>query len=178
MVCSGWCAVGSGIVGSTGRSLSRSPGVSLFSGLCRSVRHCVLGRGHMVLFRLGVRFSLSLMVLFRLRRASPPLTLVEADRDGVLEVRMVSSVGLASHLPSRAITGWRTRSCVAHYCTFRRSGVMRLTCLGPMHRSVMDVSARRGGQASVGALELRPSGVRQQTLRNTTKTITWKEETS
>lgn len=58
-----------------------------------------------------------------------------------------------------------------------------LTCRKPTHRSVADVSPRWGGQASIGALELKPSGARQQparvgqTLHSTTKTITEKEET-
>lgn len=43
----GWSVVRCGIAGGAGRSLS----VSLFGGLCRSVRHGALPRGRMVSFR-------------------------------------------------------------------------------------------------------------------------------
>lgn len=56
-----------------------------------------------------------------------------------------------------------------------------LTCREPTPQIVADVSPQWGGQASIDALELRPSGARQrparvgQTLHSTTKTITEKE---
>ena len=40
-----------------------------------------------------------------------------------------------------------------------------MACREPTHHSVADVSPRWGGQASTGALELRPSGARQQPAR-------------
>lgn len=65
----------------------------------------------------------------------------------------------------------------------RCSGGDRVTCREPTHQIVADVSPQWGGQASIGALELRPSGgktvARQtgRTLHGITKTITEKEET-
>ena len=47
----------------------------------------------------------------------------------------------------------------------RCSGGDGLTCRGPTHQSVTDVSPWKGGQASIGALELRPSGARQWPVR-------------
>lgn len=65
----------------------------------------------------------------------------------------------------------------------RCSGGDGLACREPTPQIVADVSPWWGGRASIGDLELRPSGARQwparmgQTLHSTTKTITEKEKT-
>ena len=55
--------------------------------------------------------------------------------------------------------GWGARPCAAHRPMFWGDG---LTCREPTPRIVADVSPQWCGQASIGALELRPSGARQQ----------------
>lgn len=128
MVCSGWCAAGSRIVGSVGRSVSVSP--------------------------------------------------VQRPFLAVLEVRVVSSVGLVSHPPSRGRMGRRMRPCVSPFIAPRLSWcsvLMGVMCLGQHTPTVADVTPRWGGQAAVRALELRPSGARRAP-RNATQTIAEKEK--
>lgn len=80
----------------------------------------------------------------------------------LLGVRRVSSIGLASCPPFRDRTGRRARLYAARHCMFCGGGLM---CREPMPQIVADVSPWRGGQVSIGALELRSLGARQQPAR-------------
>lgn len=74
-------------------------------------------------------------------------------------------IGAASHPPFRDCTGRRMRLYAARHCVPRCSGGDGLTCREPTPQIVADVSPWWGGRASIGALELRPSGARQWPVR-------------
>lgn len=58
--------------------------------------------------------------------------------------------------------GRRTRPYVAHHPMFCGDG---LSCLEPTPQNVTGASPREGGQVGIVAIELRPSGARQQPAR-------------
>lgn len=162
MGCSGWSAVQCVAVRGAGRSLS----VSLFSGLCRSVRLRAPSRGRTALFRLRRAPPL---VEWPLHGSGWPRKAGPAARTSMyelgcplLDAQGVSSIGLGSCPPSRTITGGgRDHMRPVARC----SGGGGLTCSGTKPRSVVDVSPWWGGQASIGALGLRPLGARRQPAR-------------
>lgn len=165
-VCSGWSVVRCGIA----RGLSRSLSASLFSGPSCSVRLHASGRGRTASFRPGGSVRLSRGDL--------------SARIGTCELGrplFVSSVGLASHPPSRDYTGRRMRPYAARYPMFwgdglTVSGTNTPDCGGRLTLVGWTGEHRRPRVKAIGSKTVALQA--GQTLHSTTKTIAEKEETS